>query len=291
MDGARRDAHGGVMQLPSLAPWYRLLSRRSLAIAALALIFAASRPTGAQPAPANPDPAAARRPGEAARAVLLVHGAWADGSSWLPVIERLQREGYTVRAVPLAMKSLSDDVAVVRAELARLGDPVVLVGHSYGGAVIGEAAAGASNVTGLVYVAAFALDERETLTGLISRFAPTPIVEALVFDSQGNATVQPEAFVRFFAPDLPARQARALAAVQRPIAGAIFSTAAGSQAWRTLPTHFLVSRDDQVVAPALQRFVAERMRARVIELAAGHASLLSQPRTVAEAILQAARHR
>jgi len=220
---------------------------------------------------------------------VLVHGAWADGSSWADVIERLQRDGFAVRAVQLPLQSLAGDAAVVRAEIDRIGRPVVVAGHSYGGAVISGAATGAPNVVGLVYAAAYALDDGESLGALNARFAATPILQALVFDAQGNATVEPEAFVRLFAPDLPARQARMVAAVQKPISGAIFGTPAGRPAWRELPSWYQVSRDDQVIAPALQRFVAARMGARTIELASSHASLLSQPGAIAELIEQAAR--
>jgi pimeloyl-ACP methyl ester carboxylesterase len=226
-----------------------------------------------------------------ARDVVLVHGAWADGSSWADVIERLQRDGFAVRAVQLPLQSLAGDAAIVRAEIDRIGRPVVVAGHSYGGAVIGEAAAGAPNVVGLVYAAAFALDDGESLGALSARFAATPILQALVFDAQGNATVEPDAFARLFAPDLPARRARVLAAVQKPISGAIFGTPGGAPAWREVPSWYQVSQGDQVIAPELQRFVAARMGARTIELSSSHASPLSQPHAIAELIEQAARGR
>jgi pimeloyl-ACP methyl ester carboxylesterase len=203
----------------------------------------------------------------------------------------LQRDGYTVRAVQLPLESLAGDAAIVRAEIDRIGRPVVVAGHSYGGAVITEAAAGAPNVVGLVYAAAYALDEGESLGALNARFAATPIVQALEFDAQGNATVEPDAFARLFAPDLPARRARALAAVQKPISGAIFGTPGGHPAWRDVPSWYQVSQDDQVIDPELQRFVAARMSARTIELSSSHASLLSHPRAIAELIEQAARGR
>lgn len=261
------------------------------ALAALLLLCAALFNSGAGPRRAAADapaPEATSHPRWLARDVLLVHGAWADASSWAEVIERLQRDGFTVRAVQLPLQSLAGDAAVVRGELDRLARPVIVVGHSYGGAVITEAASGAGNVVGLVYAAAYAPDRGESLGALNARYPATPIVSALVFDPQGNATVEPEAFARLFAPDLPRRQARVLAAVQKPISGAVFGAPAGAAAWRERPTWYQVSQDDQVLSPELQRFLAARMGARTVELPASHASPLSQPRALTELIERAA---
>jgi pimeloyl-ACP methyl ester carboxylesterase len=270
---------------------HRILGARggAAALAGLAAL-ALGAPGCADPAAEEGAAAAVERPAAGALAgdVLLVHGAWADGSSWADVTERLQRDGYTVRAVQLPLQRLADDAAIVRREIDRIGRPVVVAGHSYGGAVIGEAAAGASNVVGLVYAAAFALDEGESLNGLIAGFPAPPILGALVFDSAGNATLAPDAFVELFAPDLPERRARVLAATQTPISGAIFGTPAGAPAWRGLPAWYQVSTEDQVVSPDLQRFVAARMNAHVTELPASHASLLAQPRAIAALIETAA---
>ncbi len=227
----------------------------------------------------------------AARDVVLVHGAWADASSWSEVIERLQRDGFTVRALQLPLQSLAADAAIVRAEVDRIARPVVLVGHSYGGAVIGEAATGAGNVVGLVYAAAYAPDLGESLGAINARFPATPILSSLVIDAQGFATIEPGGFVRHFAGDLPARQARVLAAVQKPISGAIFGELAGAPAWRQLPSWYQVSRDDQAISPDLQRFMANRIGARTIELAASHASPISQARALTELIERAAAER
>lgn len=227
--------------------------------------------------------------GARARDVLLVHGAWVDGSSWAGVTARLQRDGYTVRAVQLPLQSLDGDAAIVRREIERIGRPVIVAGHSYGGAVITEAAAGAANVAGLVYAAAYALDEGESLGALSARFAPTPILGALVFDSAGNATVDPAAFPQLFAPDVAPDRARVLAAAQGPISGAIFGTPGGAPAWRSIPAWYQVSTEDQVISPDLQRFVAARMGARVLELPSSHASPLAYPGRIA-ALIEAAAH-
>jgi pimeloyl-ACP methyl ester carboxylesterase len=257
--------------------------------AALALAAGACATTATEDAASPTERRGAE--GALAQDVLLVHGAWADGSSWSGVIERLQREGFTVRAVQLPLQTLAGDAAIVRREIDRIGRPVVVAGHSYGGAVIGQAAAGSAHVVGLVYAAGYALEEGETLGALNARYAPTPIVAALAFDSQGNATVQPDAFVRLFAPDVPAREARVLAAVQAPISGAIFGAPGGAQAWRTVPSWYQVSAQDQVIQPELQRFMAARMKAHVVELPVSHASPLARPRAIADLIVAAAAKR
>jgi pimeloyl-ACP methyl ester carboxylesterase len=253
-------------------------------VAALGLILGTAHTAAAGPASDDAGTASHAH----ARDIVLVHGAWADGSSWSDVIERLQDDGYTVHAVQLPLQSLEADAAIVRAELARIARPVIVAGHSYGGAVITQAAAGASNVAGLVYAAAYAPDEGESLGALNAQFPATPIVQALVFDAQGNATVEPEAFTRLFVPDIARRRARVLAAVQSPIAGAIFGAPGGHPAWRDVPSWYQVSRDDQVLSPALQRFLAARMHAHTIELSSSHASPISQPRAIAELIERAA---
>jgi pimeloyl-ACP methyl ester carboxylesterase len=236
----------------------------------------------------TPRHAHADRGSSRVRDIVLVHGAWADGSSWSDVIEQLQRDGYTVRAAQLPLTSLDDDVAVVHRELARIDRPVVLVGHSYGGAVISEAATDAPNVVGLVYVAAYMPDAGETLGALSARFPATPLMSALEFDTEGNATVEPGGFVRWFAGDLPERQARVLASVQKPIAAAILGTPGGQPAWRDLPSWYVVARDDQAIAPALERFMAARAKSRTIELSASHAVLISRSHAVADLIERAA---
>jgi len=224
--------------------------------------------------------------------VLLVHGAWVDGSSWNAVIAILQRHGHTVVAVQLPLTSLADDVAWTRHVLAeRLRGPTVMAGHSYGGAVISGAATGVENVIGLVFASAFAPDQDETLGGLNARFPPPPGLAHTQPDSRGFLWFDPAAIPANFAQDIPVRQARVLAAVQKPIAARCFADPAGRPAWRTVPSWYLVSTRDRMINPDLERFMAARIRARTIEVRSSHASPASHPREVAGLILAAARVR
>ncbi len=222
--------------------------------------------------------------------VLLVHGAWADGSSWGGVIPLLRDRGHTVVAVQLALNSLADDVAHVRQVLAdRLQGPTVLVGHSYGGAVISGAAAGQANAVALVYASAFAPDAGESLGELSGRYPPAPLGEHLQPDSRGQLWIDPTAFAEVFCQDVEAAQAGVMAAAQGPLAGAIFGEKAGPAAWRTLPSWYFVSTEDRAIAPDLERFFAARMGASTIEVTSSHASPVSHPREIAELIFAAAR--
>ncbi len=230
---------------------------------------------------------AAARSTRLANDVVLVHGAWADGSSWSEVIEHLQREGYSVVAVQLREQSLSDDAALVRHAIAQIPRPVVVAGHSYGGLVMSEATGGATNVVGLVFVAAFAPDLGESIGSVSAPYPPTPAIQHLVIDDQFNATIDPAAFVQYFASDVPTREARALAAVQHPIGLACFGVAAGVPGWKTIRSFYQVSANDQVIDPALQRFFAQRMGATTIELNSSHVSLVSRPHAIAELIERA----
>jgi pimeloyl-ACP methyl ester carboxylesterase len=243
-----------------------------------------SRGDGASP------PAGVRPPkvSRAAKDVLLVHGAFADGSSWSGVTKRLQRDGYTVRAVQLREQSLADDAALVRHAIGGIPRPVVVVGHSYGGIVISEATTGAANVVGLVYVAAFALDQGESIQGVIAGYPPAPALKHLIVDDQGNATLDPADFVQHFAADVPRDEARALEAAQHPISLSILGTPAGVPGWKTIPNFYQVSTNDEAIDPNLQRFFAKRMGAHTIEIAASHVSLVSKSGAVAELIERAA---
>jgi pimeloyl-ACP methyl ester carboxylesterase len=222
--------------------------------------------------------------------VLLVHGAWADGSSWGGVIPLLRERGHNAVAVQLSLNSLADDVAHTRQVLVdRLQGPTVLVGHSYGGAVISGAAAGQSNVIALVYASAFAPDEGESLGGLSGRYPAAPLGDHLQPDSRGKLWIDPAKYNEVFCQDVDAMQAGVMAATQGPLAGAIFGEKAGPAAWHTVPSWYFVSTDDRAIAPDLERFMAGRMGASTIEVASSHASPVSHPHEVADLIFAAAR--
>ena len=225
--------------------------------------------------------------------VLLVHGAFADGSSWSHVIKLLQREGHNVLAVQLPLTSLTDDVAVTRQALASasFAGPTVVVGHSYGGAVITGAASSAANVIGLVYASAFAPAEGESLQELGGRFAPAEGSKyTLPSYRAGFAWVDPAYFPQEFAADLAPAQARELAVVQKPIAFGCFAEKAGPAAWQKLPSWYLVSRQDKMINPDLERFMASRIKATTIEIDASHASPVSQSRPIVGLIEAAIKH-
>jgi pimeloyl-ACP methyl ester carboxylesterase len=192
--------------------------------------------------------------------------------------------------VQLPLTSLAEDVAWTRHVLAeRLTGPTVLAGHSYGGAVISGAATGVDNVIGLVFASAFAPDEGETLGGLNAQFPPPPGLAHTQPDSLGFLWFDPAAIPDNFAQDLPVEQARVLAAVQKPIAARCFSDPAGPPAWKTLPSWFLVSTQDRMINPDLERFMAARIGARTVEVRSSHASPASHPDVVARLIRAAAR--
>ena len=222
--------------------------------------------------------------------VLLVHGAWVDGSSWNAVTALLQRDGYNVLAVQLPLTSLPDDVAWTRHVLAeRLQGPTVMAGHSYGGAVISGAATGADSVIGLVYASAFLPDQGETLGGLNALFPPPPGLAFSQPDSLGFLWFDPAAIPTNFAPDIPLADAKVLAAVEKPIAARCFADTAGPAAWRTKPSWCLVSTQDRMINPDLERFMAARAKAKTIEVRSSHASPASHPKEVAGLIRAAAR--
>lgn len=227
--------------------------------------------------------------------VVLVHGAWADASGWGGVIHELQRDGYPVLAVANPLRSLASDSAYVRSVVDSIDGDVVLVGHSYGGGVITNAATGAENVQALVYVAAFAPDQGETIgqfnnPELYPGSALTP--ESLVFrpfPGGVDATIDPTQFQKIFAADLPRTQAAILAATQRPTAVAVLEEISGEPAWRTIPSWYQISAQDKALSPVAQRFFAERMGAHTTSINASHAGYISHPAETASLIETAAR--
>jgi len=223
----------------------------------------------------------------AVRNVVLVHGAYADGSCWSDVIALLQHAGLRATAVQNPLTSLADDVAATQRILALQDGPTLLVGHSWAGTVISEAGVD-PKVVGLVYVAARAPDAGEDYGALAARF-PTPPASAGLVKSGEFAQLSEEAFVRDFAGDLPADKARVLYALQGRISETLFASRTTAAAWRSKPNWYAVSTQDRTTSPELQRFVAARMKAKTIEIASSHVSLISHPREIAGLILEAAK--
>src|ERR1700756_536203 len=182
--------------------------------------------------------------------IVLVHGAWADGSCWSAVIERLQASGYDVTAPQFPESSLAADVARLRQVLERQDGPVILAGHSYGGQIMTALGTDARNVAGLVYIAAFGLDNGESICGLLATGPPTPALAHLDIDSHGFAWLPEDDFVKYFAADIDPVQARVMHAVQQPLAASGLQDVMGVPAWRSHPCWYLVASDDQAIPPA-----------------------------------------
>jgi pimeloyl-ACP methyl ester carboxylesterase len=217
--------------------------------------------------------------------IVLVHGAWSDGTGWIKVIPILQAAGHNVVSVQNQMISLPGDSANTRAVIDTMQGPTVVAGHSYGGAVITSAAQGAPNVKALVYIAAFAPDEGEALGG----FPPGPGAKFIAPGPAGLLYIDRSQFPANFAGDLPPSEGATLAAVQRPVAGAIFGDKMGPPAWKSIKSWYQVSEDDKMIPPDVERMFASRAKATTISLPTSHASLVSRPKEVAELILAAAR--
>jgi pimeloyl-ACP methyl ester carboxylesterase len=224
-----------------------------------------------------------------AKNVVLVHGLYADGSSWLEVIPHLQRAGLKATAVQNPLRSIQEDAAATRRILALQDGPTVLVGHSFAGTIISEAGT-APNVSALVYVAARAPDAGEDFGALAAKF-PKPPASAGQVRANGFFWLSEEAFLKDFAGDLEPARARALYAVQGPGADALASGKTTAAAWRDRPCWYQVSTNDRTINPDLERFLAKRMKATTIELPSSHVSLLSHPREIADLILSAAGHK
>ncbi len=220
--------------------------------------------------------------------VMLVHGAWADGSCWSKVIPLLEAKGLNVTAAQIPLTSLEDDIAVTRRLLSMQTGPTVLVGHSYGGAVTTGAATGAPDVKALVYITAFGLDEGESLDSLSKQGPPSPGSTAIRPDNNGFLWIDRDRFHEAFAADATPTEAAVMAAAQRPLSVASFTAKEGAPAWKTIPSWYLVSTEDQMIPPPAQEFLAKRMGATVRSVPASHASFVSHPREVADIIALAA---
>lgn len=219
--------------------------------------------------------------------IILVHGAWADGSSWNKVIPILKNAGYRVIAVQLPLHSLADDVATVKRAIELFGGPTILVGHSYGGFVITNAAYNNPIVTGLVYIAAFVPDEGESLSNFVD---PSKLPQGLlVFDSGGFGYINPEMFPQAFAQDVNSTEAKIMATVQKPINQSVLGEKSGPPAWKHLPTWYQVSESDHMIPPDAERQFANRINATTISINSSHASLVSHPDEIAQFILNATR--
>ncbi len=220
--------------------------------------------------------------------VVLVHGAWADGSSWSSVIERLQADGYHVTAPQFPLTSLSDDVARLRQVLALRDGPTLIAGHSYGGQVMTALGTDAPNVVGLVYIAAFGLDEGESLGGLLAQGPPSPALAHQVVDDEGFAWLPEDDFVNYFPDHIDPVKSTVLYAVQQPLSVNAFSDVMTIPAWKSLPSWYLVAQDDQALPPGAQRMFANRMGATIAEVASGHLAMVSHPADVVKLIEAAA---
>ena len=273
--------------------------RRTLLTALLGIIIVVVGLLGLTPAAQSaPGATTAGSHDEAKPTIVLVHGSWADASSWTEVVKRLQQDGYQVLAPPNPLRSLSGDAEYIRTFLSTVPGPIVLVGHSYGGAVITNAATGNPNVKALVYVDAFAPDEGEPVLALLGPDSALAVADpTTVFDLRPypgapagdfDVYLKPEVVVNSFAPDLPKRDALAIAATQHPLVFSAGLEPSGVPAWKTIPSWYLIGTEDLIIPEAQQRFMAERAGAEIVEVNASHVSLISKPNAVARLIVAAA---
>jgi len=219
--------------------------------------------------------------------IILVHGGWADGSSWGKVITTLKDSGHKVIAVNLPLHNLADDVATVKRAIDVIGKPTILVGHSYGGEVITNAGYNNPNVTGLVYIAAFAPDEGQSLSTFVD--AKSFPQGFLILDSSGLAYINPDMFHDRFAQDVKQPEADIMVVAQKPFNASIFAEKSGPSAWKQLPTWYQISDSDLMIPPDAQRQFAKQMNATTISINASHASYVSHPDEIAKLILDAAK--
>ena len=244
---------------------------------------------GARP---SPSAAADERPGPKPT-VVLVHGGWADASSWNAVVERLEDRGYTVVAPANPLRGLQNDAAYLSSILATISGPIVLVGHSYGGMVMTDAATGQPNVKALVYIAAFAPDVGDSIATLEAMNPGSEVGLSTLtlrpYPGGVDAYITPSVFHRVFCADVPTSTAAVMAATQRPIDVAVEADPSGPPAWRTIPSWYLVASDDHAIPPATERFMAKRAGATTVEISASHVAMVSHPNAVTDLILHAAR--
>ena len=219
--------------------------------------------------------------------IVLVHGAWADGSSWSAVIERLQADGYHVAAPQFPLTSLADDVARLRQVLNVQSGPTIVAGHSYGGQIMTAMGADTPNVSGLVYVAAFGLDEGESIGALLEQASAGPALAHLDVDERGFAWLPEEDFVKHFAADVDPVKAKVMFAVQQPLHWSALGEVMGVPAWKSLPTWFLIADGDQAIPPDAQRQFAPRMGATTVEVATNHVAMVSHPDDVLQLVKEA----
>jgi pimeloyl-ACP methyl ester carboxylesterase len=257
-----------------------MMNRRDFSVAMAASATASLLPTSTTFAASAP---------VKARNVVLVHGLFADGSSWSEVIARLQVAGLNVTSVQNPLTTLSEAVAAAQRVLDRQDGPTVLAGHSFSGMIVTEAGVH-PNVSAVVYVAARAPDANEDYPALAKKFPTPPASAGITFDGD-EGRLREEAFLRDFAGDLPEAKARVLYAVQQPFQKALLAGKTAQASWRTKPSYYAVSTEDRTIDPDLQRFMAKRMSAKTIEVKASHVSLISQPDVIAALILEAAGQR
>ena len=237
--------------------------------------------------------AALLEPGGQNPTIVLVHGAWADSSSWNAVTQQLQDQGYTVVAPANPLRGLQPDAAYLSSVLASISGPIVLVGHSYGGMVMTDAALGNPNVRALVYIAAFAPDAGETVATIEAMNPGSEVgLSSLTlrpYPGGVDAYITPNVFHRVFCADVPPQTASLMAATQRPLDAAVEAEPSGPPAWRTIPSWYLVASDDRAIPPATERYMAKRAGAATVEIASSHVAMISHPAAVTALVLEAVR--
>ncbi len=264
--------------------------------AALATGTVLALPASASTSPAPSAKATVSSVSESAKkpTIVLVHGAWADSGSWADVIVKLRKDGYPVRAASDPLRGIANDAASVRSLVDSIPGPVVLGGHSYGGAVINAAADGDPKVKSLVYLAAFVPEKGETIGELAARKVanPTPALPLVTVPTGANSAdiyLDPAKFRAAFAADVPKAKAAVLAATQRPAAASALGEKATAPARASVPAWYLVTTKDQAIAPETQRFMAQRAHAKISDIKSSHAVMVSHPLKVAKLIETAAR--